>query len=83
MEVIASPHIIAGYIARNFTIVDDLKALKERGIGTYDIAGTGEIFWRFSAKTKEKVDNAAGVDFSTMVFGLAAHPDALGTKFFI
>jgi hypothetical protein len=30
--------------------------------------------WRFGANNGWLVDNAAGVDYSTTVFGLAAHP---------
>jgi hypothetical protein len=41
------------------------------------------VLWRLSAVQPDwKPPNIAGVDWSTMVFGLAAHPDALGMGFF-
>ena len=40
------------------------------------------IAWRFDANTGVTVNNAAGVDFSTSVFGLAGHSDGLGINFF-
>lgn len=51
-------------------------------LGVYSLNNGIKILWRFGANNGYLVDNAAGVDYSTTVFGLAAHPDALGIDFF-
>jgi hypothetical protein len=82
--IICSPQIIAGFIPLRAACLDDLEQLWESGLGRYDLPGdTSQVLWRFSMIQPEWIaDGAAGVDWSTMVFGLAAHPDALGSTFF-
>jgi hypothetical protein len=81
---ICSPQIIAGFIPVRTQCLDDLEQLWESGFGRYDLPeDTTQVLWRFSIIQEEwMADGAAGVDWSTMVFGLAAHPDALGSSFF-
>jgi hypothetical protein len=81
---ICSPHIIGGFIPANPALADDLINLQIADLGTYDIPFTDvEVLWRFSHEdpTWEACD-LQGIDFSTLLFGLASHPDFLGTSFF-
>jgi hypothetical protein len=81
---ICSPHIIAGFIPIRPQSLEDLEKLWDNDLGRYALPGdTSHVLWRFSTiKSDWIADGAAGVDWSTMVFGLAAHPDALGSSFF-
>lgn len=81
---ICSPQILSGFLPINPAGLDDLKNLWNSGLGRYTLPGTDDqVLWRFSIKNPTwTADGAAGVDWSTMVFGLAAHPDALGISFF-
>ena len=81
---ISSPQIIAGFIPIRTTCLDDLQRLWESDMGMYELPGdTSRVLWRFSTlQPGWTADGTAGVDWSTMVFGLAAHPDALGIGFF-
>jgi hypothetical protein len=82
--IICSPQIIAGFVPLRSACLEDLEQLWESGLGRYDLPGdTNQVLWRFSTIQAGWIaDGAAGVDWSTMVFGLAAHPDALGSNFF-
>ena len=82
---ICSPQILAGFLPVDPDAADDLEQLWNSGLGRYTLAeGNTEVLWRFSTiRPAWKADGAAGVDWSTTVFGLAAHPDVLGINFFI
>lgn len=79
-----SPQILAGFLPVYPEGLTDLENLWASGLGRYTLPGTNdEVLWRFSiSRPQWTADGAAGVDWSTMVFGLAAHPDALGIDFF-
>lgn len=82
---IASPHIIAGFLPIFPEGLADLEALWNEGLGVYQIpdAEKTKLLWRIRiSKPEWRADAVAGVDWSTMVFGLAAHPDLLGISFF-
>lgn len=82
-EVISSPHIIAGFISADETAFRDLQRLYADSLGVYEIDGTTKILWRFSyADLKWRAKDLQGVDFATMLFGLASHRDNLGAVFF-
>ncbi|NQT27389.1 hypothetical protein HQ585_18695 [candidate division KSB1 bacterium] len=80
-----SPQILAGFLPIYPEGLDDLENLWNSGLGRYDLPGSDDqVLWRFSITRPDwTADGAAGVDWSTMVFGLAAHPEALGIDFFI
>ena len=82
---ICSPQIIAGFIPAEPANIDDLKKIYADSRGNYylpDESNT-KIIWRFSTEAASwHANDVQGVDFSTMLFGLAAHPDALGPGFF-
>ncbi len=81
-----SPQIMAGFLpADPAGIRDDLGKLWESGLGRYAYGGAGarQVLWRFSLANPEwKAASLQGVDFSTEVFGLAAHPNVLGAGWF-
>lgn len=83
---IVSPHIIAGYSPVSADIRTDLIALYDegKGNGIYQIPGTNRDFiWRFKLnKPTERTSYVQAVDFSTMLYGLAALPEYLGPAFF-
>ncbi|MFK7923685.1 MAG: T9SS type A sorting domain-containing protein [Bacteroidia bacterium] len=81
---ICSPHIIAGFIPIFPDAILDLEELVNQNLGLYNLPfGVQEtVLWRFSTLSNWKADDIQGIDFSTMLLGLAAHPDYLGTAFF-
>lgn len=85
-EKIVSPHIVAGFSPVNPEIRNDLKALyaEGNGDGVYQIPGTNRDFiWRYKLNDPAKrTSYVQSVDFSTMLFGLAALPEYLGPEFF-
>jgi len=84
---IVSPHIAAGFSPTNPEVRNDLIAMyaNGKGSGVYQIPGTNRNFiWRY--KLNEPAHRTAyvqSVDFSTMLYGLAALPEYLGPDFFI
>lgn len=82
---IASPHIIAGFIPIRPNLIEDLFNQYTTPLGVYqlpDEAGT-PVQWRFSTENLGwEACDIQGIDYSTMLYGLAAHPEALGTSFF-
>lgn len=82
---ICSPQIIAGFIPIEPSNIDDLKKIYSDSRGFYSLPdknGT-KLLWRFSTESADWIaGDVQGVDFSTMLFGLAAHPNALGPDFF-
>ena len=83
---IVSPHIMAGFIPVNAGVKNDLIAIYANGTGpsVYKIPGTNRQFlWRYKySSTAARAAYVQAVDFSTMLYGLAALPEYLGTDFF-
>lgn len=82
---VVSPHIIAGFLPIYPGGKEDLKTMWRNSKGRYRFNGSDEeILWRYSL---EKSDWAApeiqGIDYSTMLFGLAGLPEYLGPTFFL
>jgi len=84
---IVSPHIVAGFSPTNPEVRSDLIALyaEGKGSGVYQIPGTSRDFiWRYKLnETAKRTSYVQAVDFSTMLYGLAALPEYLGPSFFI
>lgn len=83
---IVSPHIMAGFSPVNPEVRNDLIALYNNGSGSavYKIPDTDyEFLWRYKyANTTQRASYVQAVDFSTMLYGLAALPEYLGPEFF-
>ncbi len=80
-----SPHIIAGFIPVHPDGAADLLAMLSAGKGVYPLpfAKGDTVLWRYSlADPAWKANEIEGVDFSTLVFGLAAAATNLGPGFF-
>lgn len=83
--IICSPHIIAGFIPVNPDGIHDINSICYDSLGLYYLPDSSQtdLLWRFSMDSLEwKANDIQGVDYSTMVFGLASHPLMLGTEFF-
>lgn len=85
-QKIVSPHIIAGFSPSATDVKADLIALyaEGKGNGVYKIPGTNrEFIWRYKLNQPAlKTSYVQAVDFSTMIYGLAALPEYLGANFF-
>ncbi len=84
-NLICSPHIIAGFIPVDTLCYNDLAQLWDNSSGVYELPASlaPKILWRFKYKDpSQQAVFVQGVDYSTMVFGLACHPSLLGTAFF-
>lgn len=83
---IVSPHIIAAFSPVDAGVKDNLVALYANGSGkaVYKIPGTDrELLWRYNfIPNNLRTAYVQAVDFSTMLYGLAALPEYLGTGFF-
>ena len=83
---IVSPHIVAGFSPTNPEVRDDLIAMyaSGKGGGVYKIPGTSrEFLWRYKLNLPtQRTSYVQAVDFSTMLYGLAALPEYLGPGFF-
>ncbi len=82
---IYSPHIIAGFIPVYEPGGDDLLDLYQSGKSIYSLPNLGQdlILWRKSLNDVTWTANEVqGVDYATMLFGLATLPQFLGTEFF-
>lgn len=83
---IVSPHIMAGFSPVNPEVRNDLIALYDNGAGSavYKIPNTEyEFLWRYKyANPTQRASYVQAVDFSTMLYGLAALPEYLGPDFF-
>ena len=83
---IVSPHIMAGFSPLNPEVRNDLIALYGNGTGSavYKIPGTNtELLWRYRYNSPTmRAAYVQAVDFSTMIYGLAALPEFLGPDFF-
>ena len=86
MQLIVSPHIVAGFSPAKPTMVRDdlLEMYKDtRGMARYEIQPGEELLWRYSyLDTNWRATSIEGVDFSCMLFGMAALPQFLGPNFF-
>ncbi|MET4696798.1 hypothetical protein [Endozoicomonas lisbonensis] len=84
-HMMISPTIIAGFIPHSERAKDDLIAMyrDDSQKAVYELPEGGTVLWRYSKTQPEWRSNAIeGVDFSTMLFGLASLPEYLGTEFF-
>ena len=83
---IVSPHIMAGFSPVYPEVRNDLIALYNNGSGSavYKIPNTNyEFLWRYKfAIPAQRASYVQAVDFSTMLYGLAALPEYLGPEFF-
>jgi hypothetical protein len=83
---IVSPHIMAGFSPVYPEVRNDLIALYNNGAGSavYKIPNTDyEFLWRYKfANPTQRASYVQAVDFSTMLYGLAALPEYLGPDFF-
>ena len=80
-----SPHIIAGFIPIYNQGLDDLTNLLKDGSCLYKLPGaeSSYVAWRKSIDNRDlKVQDISGVDYATMLFGLAALSDNTGIGFF-
>lgn len=80
-----SPHIIGGFIPVYPAGADDLIQLYEAVGEPYALPSTGQepILWRRSlALPGWSAREIQGIDYSSMLFGLASHPQFLGKDFF-
>ena len=81
-----SPHILAGFspVAPERVRADLLAMYKDpRDIGKVELEAGKPILWKYSyADLNWKPNKVEGVDYSCMVFGLAALPQFLGAEFF-
>ena len=80
-----SPHIIAGYLPIQASAEDDLLDLINNSKGVYDLPdnSSSQILWRYSLSNTSWTPNSVqGIDFSTMLYGLACLPEYLGNDFF-
>ncbi|MEX6690296.1 hypothetical protein QTN47_22490 [Danxiaibacter flavus] len=83
-DKVVSPHIIAGFMPVNSASQNDLLSLYNANKGVYTLPGsTNKILWRYSVTSPSWTANEVqGVDFSSMLFGLASLPAHCGTAFF-
>jgi hypothetical protein len=84
-ETIVSPHIISGFIPIDGTNKDDLILLLQNNKGIFDLPDdpSREILWRYSLTNPSWIASSVqGVDYATMLYGLASLPEYLGPNFF-
>ncbi|AFD07499.1 hypothetical protein [Solitalea canadensis] len=81
---IVSPHIVAGFIPINEGAKKDLISLYVANKGVYTLPGSSnKILWRYSlSNTSWRANEVQGIDYSTMLFGLASLPENCGANFF-
>ena len=84
-HAIFSPHIIAGFLPIYSQGKQHLLSLLKDGKAIYGIASNQSLkfLWRFSLDDPSwQAEDVQAVDFSTMLFGLAALDENLGLNFF-
>jgi len=82
---IVSPHIIAGYLPVNPDAKNDLLNMFKINKGLYNLPGSinDKVLWRYSlTEPGWAATEIQGIDYSTMLFGLASLPEYLGKNFF-
>ena len=80
-----SPHIIGGFIPIKPNLKLELLNLLEDGRSVYTLPNLAEdkILWRKSLLNPSwEAKDIQGIDYSTMLFGLASLPEFLGPSFF-
>ncbi|GEM_PF-469205 len=83
--VLASPHIIGGFIPVYPDGLNDLLKWSNNNWGSYLLPDNAQtpVIWRKSACNPFwKAGDIQGIDFSTLLLGMAAHEEFLGTGFF-
>ena len=79
---VVSPHIVAGFIPALPEAKADIESLLYDNRALYDTP-VGQLLWRFSLKDKTwRANVIQGIDYSSMLLGLAALPEHLGVEFF-
>lgn len=82
-DMFVSPHVIAGFLPVYPDGKVDLISLYTNGKGVYALPGGDEILWRYSiVEPSWAAIGVQGIDYSTMLFGLASLPEYLGPNFF-
>ncbi|MNS38610.1 hypothetical protein D3C72_708660 [compost metagenome] len=83
-DKVVSPHIVSGFIPINSTADDNLVSMYNANKGVYTLPGSSyKILWRYSVtNTSWKATEVQGIDFSSMLFGLASLSNNCGTTFF-
>ena len=89
---VISPHVMAGFIGSASTeeelvsITDDLSAVLTSGKGVLTLQNgkqSFDVLWRYSLDDPSwSPDDIQGIDYASMLLGLAALPEHLGTLFF-
>ncbi|MEM6805065.1 MAG: T9SS type A sorting domain-containing protein, partial [Bacteroidota bacterium] len=82
---IVSPHIIAGFLPVNSAGKRHLLDMYRAAKGRYQLplGALRFILWRYSINSPSWTANEVqGIDYSSMLFGLASLPEYLGTNFF-
>jgi hypothetical protein len=81
---IISPHIIGGNIPINLDSKDDLLWLYNNNKGVYGLPDdlSKKILWRYSVSELFNANTIQGVDYATLLYGLASLPEYLGPDFF-
>lgn len=82
---IYSPHIIGGFLPVHEAGKENLLRLWLDGDSKYKLPGSGnhQILWRKSLNDPQwNAGEVQGIDYSTMLFGLASLPEFLGPEFF-
>jgi hypothetical protein len=85
VDTIVSPHALAGFIPVYAKAKLDLINLYKNNKGVYPLpADTSlKILWRYSPATPAwRATVVQGVDFATLLFGIASLPEYLGIDFF-
>ncbi|QOD60987.1 T9SS type A sorting domain-containing protein [Polaribacter haliotis] len=78
---VVSPHIIAGFLPTDATVKNDLIQMLSGTRGLYNLPTGETLLWRYSLdETTWKPNEIQGVDYSSMLFGLAANK--FGSTFF-
>ncbi len=83
LDYMVSPHIIGGFIPVYEEGKINLIDLYESNTGVYNSDFTDTILWRYNIfDDLLQVQDISGVDYSTMLFGLATLNEYLGSDFF-
>lgn len=81
-DMTVSPHIMAGFLPLDTDIKYELLDLEADGQASY-ILKEHPVLWRYStANLSWRANEIQGVDYSTMLFGLASLPEHCGVGFF-
>lgn len=82
-DFMVSPHIIGGFLPIYEAGKNNLIELYEHSKGIYESHYTDTVLWRYSTVDDSyQLSDISGVDYSTMLFGLATLTENLGLDFF-